>query len=223
MKKIGLFGGTFNPIHFGHLRSAEEIYESFQLDRIIFIPSAYPPHKKTDGILSASLRVEMAQLALAGNAHFFLSEVELNRQGKSYSVETVGHFRQQFGPQTDLYFILGLDAFLEVNTWKQYPDLFKLCHFIITTRPGFEKKFSAEHLPVELARYFCYDKQKTGYIHRSGYGVFPKEITALDISSTKIRENFQKRRSVKYLLPHAVEEFIYRNKLYHTKDSESVG
>jgi len=223
MKKIGLFGGTFNPIHFGHLRSAEEIYESFQLDRIIFIPSAYPPHKKTERILSASLRVEMVQLALAGNSHFSLSEVELNRQGKSYSVETIAHFRQQFGTQTDLYFILGLDAFLEVNTWKQYTDLFELCHFIIMTRPGFEKKFSAEHLPVELARHFWYDDQKNGYVHRSGYGVFPKEITALDISSTRIRENFQKRRSVKYLLPPAVEEFIYRNKLYQAKDIESVG
>ena len=223
MKKIGLFGGTFNPIHFGHLRSAEEICESFQLDQIIFIPSAYPPHKKIDRLLPAALRATMVRLAIAGNAHFALSEVELNRQGKSYSVETIGHFRQQFGLQTNLYFILGLDAFLEVNTWKQYSDLFELCHFIIMTRPGFEKNFSPEHLPVDLAGYFCYDEQKAGYIHRSGYGVFPKEITALDISSTKIRRNFQKGLSVKYLLSPAVEEFIYRNKLYHTKDTESVG
>jgi nicotinate-nucleotide adenylyltransferase len=223
MKKIGLFGGTFNPIHFGHLRSAEEIYESLQLDRIIFIPAAYPPHKKNDRILPAFLRGEMVQLAIADNAHFSLSEVEFKRQGKSYSVETVGYFRRQFGMQADLYFILGLDAFLEVNTWKQYADLFKLCHFIIMTRPGFEKIFSAEHLPVELGKYFCYDEQKAGFIYRSGYGVFPKEITALDISSTKIRENFQKGRSVKYLLPPAVEEFIFKNKLYHTKDVESVG
>ena len=222
MKKIGLFGGTFNPIHFGHLRSAEEIYESFQLDQIIFIPSAHPPHKKIEGILPATIRAAMVQLAIAGNGHFALSEVEVNREGKSYSVETIGHFRRQFGLQTNLYFILGLDAFLEVNTWKQYADLFELCHFIIMTRPGFEKKFSSEHLPVDLAGYFCYDEQKAGYIHRSGYGVFPKEITALDISSTKIRQNFRKGFSVKYLLSPAVEEFISRNKLYQTKDEESV-
>ncbi len=222
MKKIGLFGGTFNPIHFGHLRSAEEICEFFQLDQIIFIPSAYPPHKKIEGVLPASLRVNMVQLAIAGNGHFALSEVEVHRQGKSYSVETIGHFRKQFGLQTSLYFILGLDAFLELNTWKQYADLFELCHFIIMTRPGFEKKFSLEHLPVDLAEYFCYDEQKGGYIHRSGYGVFPKEITALDISSTKIRQYFQKGLSVKYLLSPAVEEFIYRNKLYQTKNQESV-
>ena len=223
MKKIGLFGGTFNPIHFGHLRSAEEIYESLQFDRIFFIPSAYPPHKKDDRIPSAPLRGEMVQLAIAGNPHFSLSKVELDRQGKSYSVETIGHFRRQFGRQTDLYFIIGLDAFLEVHTWKQYTELFELCHFVVMTRPGFEKKFSPEHLPVELAKYFCYDKQKAGYIHRSGCGVFPKEITALDISSTKIREKFQKGRSVKYLLPPSVEEFIFRNKLYHAKDVGSIG
>ncbi len=223
MKKIGLFGGTFNPIHFGHLRSAEEIYQSFQLDQVIFIPSAHPPHKKVEGIPPASLRAAMVRIAIADNAHFALSEVEVNRQGKSYSVETIGHFRQQFGLQTNLYFILGLDAFLEVNTWKQYTDLFELCHFIVMTRPGFEKNFSPEHLPVDLAGHFCYDEQEAGYIHRSGYGVFPKEITALDISSTKIRRNFQKGLSVKYLLSPAVEEFIYRHNLYQTKDEESVG
>jgi len=222
MKKIGLFGGTFNPIHYGHLRSAEEIHESFQLDQIIFIPSAYPPHKKIEGILPASFRVAMVQAAIAGNPHFALSEVEACRKGKSYSVETIGHFLRQFGWEADLYFILGLDAFLELNTWKQYSDLFQLSHFIVMTRPGFEKKFSAEHLPVDLAGYFCYDEEKAGYIHRSGYGVFPKEITALDISSTKIRGNFQRGLSVKYLLSPVVEEFICRNKLYQAKDEESV-
>ncbi|MBI5967491.1 MAG: nicotinate-nucleotide adenylyltransferase [Deltaproteobacteria bacterium] len=218
MKKIGLFGGTFNPIHYGHLRSAEEICESFQLDQVIFIPASFPPHKKEGKILPAPLRVEMLRLAIADNPHFSLSEVELQRPGKSYSVETVGHFRQQFGSDTQLYFILGLDAFLEIDTWKEYTSLFGLCHFIIMTRPGFGKSFSPECLPVELAKDFCYDAQKGGYAHGSGFLVFPKEITALDISSTKIRENFQKGRSVKYLLPPRVEHFIYKNKLYQAKD-----
>jgi nicotinate-nucleotide adenylyltransferase len=222
MKKIGLFGGTFNPIHLGHLRSAEEIYESLPLERILFIPSAYPPHKKDDRIPPAPLRGEMVQLAIAGNPHFSLSKVELDRQGKSYSVETVRHFRRLYGRQTDLYFMIGLDAFLEVNTWRQYAELFELCHFVVMTRPGFEKKFSPKHLPVELAKDFCYDKRKAGYIHRSGYGVFPKEITAFDISSTNIRGKIQKGYSVKYLLPPAVEEFIFRHKLYQAKDIESI-
>jgi len=217
MKKIGLFGGTFNPIHLGHLRSAEEIYEAFQLDRVIFIPAAYPPHKKTENILPASQRLKMVRLAIADNRHFSLSRLELDREGKSYSVETISHFRQRFGAQTHLFFILGLDAFGEINTWKEYKALFELCHFIIMTRPGFEKFFSPENLPVELADLFCYNKKKGVYIHGSGYGVFPKEITALDISSTKIRENLRQGRSVKYLLPPAVEDFIYRNKLYQPR------
>ena len=214
MKRIGLFGGTFNPIHLGHLRAAEEIRESFKLDQIIFIPASYPPHKKMGAILDAHLRAEMVRLAIAGNPHFFLSGVELKRPGKSYSVETIAHFRRQFGLGVPLFFILGLDAFLEVTTWKEYTALFDLCHFIIMTRPGFEKKFSRKHLPVELAKDFCYDSQKNGYMYPSGFGVFPQEISALEISSTQIREGIRKGRSVKYLLPLPVEEFIRRKKLY---------
>ena len=221
MKKIGLFGGTFNPIHLGHLRSAEEIGESFELDEVIFIPASYPPHKNKGEILPASLRSEMVRLAIVDNPRFALSEVELRRPGKSYSVETIGHFRQLFGENTQLYFILGLDAFLEINTWKDYAVLFGLCHFIVMTRPGFEKNFSAEHLPVEVEGDFCYDPRKGGYAHPSGFFIFPREITALDISSTKIRENFQKGLSVKYLLPPSVETFIHKNKLYQAKDNEA--
>jgi nicotinate-nucleotide adenylyltransferase len=223
MKKIGLFGNTFNPIHLGHLRSAEEIGESFELDPVIFIPASYPPHKNKGEILSASSRVEMVRLAIADNPRFALSEVELRRPGKSYSVQTIGHFRQRFEKDAHLYFILGLDAFLEINTWKDYPALFGLCHFIVMTRPGFEKNFSPEHLPVELEGDFCYDARKGGYVHPSGFFIFSKEITALDISSTKIRENFQRGRSVKYLLPSPVEAFIYKNKLYQAKDTEAEG
>ncbi len=223
MKKIGLFGGTFNPTHLGHLRSAEEICESFELDQVIFIPASYPPHKDKGDILPASLRAQMVRLAIADNPRFAFSEVELRRPGKSYSVETITHFRQQFGPDTELYFILGLDAFREINTWKEYAALFALCHFIVMTRPGFEKNFTPEHLPVEMPKDFCYDSQRGGFAHRSGFFVFPKEITALDISSTQIRENIRQHHSVKYLLPEPVEAFIYQNNLYRAKDSEAKG
>ena len=220
MKKIGLFGGTFNPIHLGHLRPAEEIRESFELDRVIFIPASYPPHKEKGDILPASLRAQMVRLAIADNPRFAFSDVELLRPGKSYSVETITHFRQQFGPDTELYFILGLDAFREIKTWKDYTALFTLCHFIVMTRPGFEKKFTPEHLPVEIAKDFCYDVVKGGYAHRSGFSIFPKEITALDISSTKIRENIRQHRSVKYLLPDPVAVLIDQNNLYRAKETK---
>jgi len=222
MKKIGLFGGTFNPIHLGHLRAAEEIGDFFSLDRVIFTPSSYPPHKRKEGILAANLRTEMVRLAVSDNPRFAMSEVELDRPGKSYSVETIEHFRRQFGSGTQLYFILGLDAFREIHTWKEYASLFALCHFVVMTRPGFEKKFSSEHLPVELADNFCYDTQKGGYAHKFGFFVYPTEITGLDISSTRIRQYLQRRKSIKYLVPPAVEAFIALNHLYRDEDPEST-
>lgn len=221
MRRIGLFGGTFNPIHLGHLRSAEEIYESFNLEKVIFIPAADPPHKKKENILPAKWRVRMVKLAISHNPHFSLSLAELRRKGKSYAVETVSYFRRRFSQEAHLFFILGLDAFLEINTWKNYQALFELCSFIIMTRPGFEKNFSLQHLPVELHNSFCYDKKQKGFIHNSGFGVFPCEITAVDISSTKIREKIEKGESIKYLLPAGVEEFIYRHKLYQQKQRGS--
>ena len=222
MKKIALFGGTFNPIHLGHLRAAEEISDFFGLDRVIFIPSSTPPHKKKEGILSASLRAEMVRLAVSDNPRFAMSEVEIGRPGKSYSVETIEHFRGQFDRGTQLYFIVGLDAFQEIHTWKEYASLFELCHFVVMTRPGLEKKFSPEHLPVELADDFCYDTQKGGYAHTSGFFIYPAEITGLDISSTRIREYLQRGSSIKYLVPPAVEAFITTNHLYRDKDPEST-
>ena len=223
MRKIGLFGGTFNPIHLGHLRSAEEICESFQLDQVIFIPASHPPHKKKEGLLPAPLRAEMVRLAVSDNPRFSFSEIELERPGKSYSLDTIEHFRHHFGPQTHLYFILGLDAFLEISTWKEYAALFGLCHFVVMTRPGFEKYFIREYLPVELDGDFCYDTQQGGYAHVSGFFIYPREITALDISSTRIREYLGAGRSVKYLLSPLVEAFIHKQKLYQTKDIESAG
>ncbi|HSR13175.1 MAG TPA: nicotinate-nucleotide adenylyltransferase [Thermodesulfobacteriota bacterium] len=219
MKRIGLFGGTFNPIHFGHLRPAEEIAEQMLLEQVIFIPSAAPPHKKKQDILDAPLRLEMVRLAIADNARFALSAVEAERSGTSYSIETVEHLRRQFGPDKgELFFIVGLDAFLEIDTWKEYRALFSLCHFVVMTRPGFEKIFSSEHLPVELANEFCYDDRRKAFRHRSGFHVYPREITALDISSTRIRENLRDGRSVRYLVPDRVEEFIRAHGLYRTKD-----
>jgi nicotinate-nucleotide adenylyltransferase len=220
LKKIGLFGGTFNPIHFGHLRAAEEVRQIFELHQVIFIPASYPPHKKkVDG--RASSRLEMVRLAIQGNPSFSVSDVELQRPGKSYSVETIRFFRQKFGLKASLFFIVGLDAFLEIHTWKDYAALFELSHFVVMSRPGLEKKFSPEHLPVELAQDFCYDDRKRGYAYRSGFCVFPREITALDISSTEIRKSFREGRSVRYLLPFSVEDYIRSCKIYRQKEAEA--
>ena len=214
MKRIGLFGGTFNPIHYGHLRPAEEIGDQLGLDPVIFIPASDPPHKEKKDLLSAPLRAEMVRLAIADNPRFSFSDAEITRPGKSYSVETIPYFQRLYGAEAELYFILGLDAFLEIGTWKDPATLFTLCHFVILMRPGVEKIFTPEHLPVDLAPDFCYDSEKSGFWHRSGFGVFPREVTALDISSTKIREIVRRGGSIRYLVPPAVEKFIAARRFY---------
>ncbi len=215
--RIGIFGGTFNPIHSGHLRAAEEIRDQFNLKRIIFIAAAVPPHKALEGGISGEHRMEMVRLAISGNPHFSVSDIELKRPGKSYSIGTIQFFRQRYGSDLDLFFILGMDAFLEIGTWKSFQELFSLCHFIVMTRPGFDKPFSATILPPEIADAFAYDEGGTRLIHRDGCSVHFQGVTFLDISSTKIREEISKGRSIRYLLPREVERYIKRHHFYRAK------
>ena len=213
-RRIGLFGGTFNPIHLGHLRGAEEIREAFGLQEVIFIPSALPPHKMAEGIIQAHHRLEMVKRAIRKNSQFSASDVELKRPGKSYSIDTIRYFRDKF--QDSLYFILGRDAFVEIETWKDFQDLFSLCNFIIMTRPG---STQASPLPAALASAFRYDQRASGWVHGSGNVVFLKEINFLDISSTKVRQLVEKGGSVKYLVPTEVEAYIEKHGLYRGQTS----
>jgi nicotinate-nucleotide adenylyltransferase len=215
--RVGIFGGTFNPIHVGHLRAAEEIREQFDLKRIVFIAAATPPHKAVEGGVSGERRTEMVRLAISGNTRFSVSDIELKRPGKSYSIGTIQFFRKRYGTDLDLFFILGMDAFLEIGTWKSFQELFSLCHFIVMTRPGFDKPFSPSILPPKIADDFTYDDGEKRFIHRDGYSVYLGEVTFLDISSTKIREEVSKGRSIRYLLPPEVERYIRRHRLYRPR------
>jgi nicotinate-nucleotide adenylyltransferase len=216
--RIGIFGGTFNPIHLGHLRSAEEIRERFDLTTVMFIPAAMPPHKEVAGGVSAEHRMEMVRLAITGNPSFSLSDIELRTPGKSYSIGTIQHFRRQYGNESDIFFILGMDAFLEIRTWKSFQELFSLCHFIVMTRPGFDKPSSGPIFPPKIASAFVYDEGGHRFVHRDGYCVYLQDITFLEISSTKIREEVRRGRSVRYLLPIEVERYIDRHRFYRAKE-----
>ena len=215
--RIGIFGGTFNPIHLGHLRAAEEIRERFNLKRIIFIAAAVPPHKAVEGGIPGEHRMEMVRLAISANPYFAVSDIELKRPGKSYSIGTIQFFRQRYGSDTDLFFILGMDAFLEIGTWESFQELFSLCHFIVMTRPGFDKPFSATILPPEIAGDFTYDEEENRFVHLDGYSVYLQGVTFMDISSTKIREEVSKGRSIRYLLPREVERYVKRHHFYRAK------
>ncbi|MBM4339737.1 MAG: nicotinate-nucleotide adenylyltransferase [Deltaproteobacteria bacterium] len=214
-KRIGLFGGTYNPIHFGHLRGAEEIREAFHLDEVVFIPSATPPHKATDAIIDAKHRMEMVKLAIASNPYFSMSEIELSRQGKSYLIDTLRHFCE--GRADIFFFILGGDAFVEIETWKDFQNLFTLCHFVVMARPGFQKTPVASQLPDSLTSAFQYDIETKVWVHLSGYHLHFQEISFLDISSTKVREFIEKGESVRYLIPPETEAYIYKHGLYREK------
>jgi nicotinate-nucleotide adenylyltransferase len=211
---MGLFGGTFNPIHLGHLRGAEEIRDTFSLEKVVFIPAAIPPHKKSGGMMDASHRLEMVRLAVSNNRCFSASDIELKRSGKSYSVDTIRHFRETHaGP---IFFIMGRDAFLEIETWKEFKTLFSLCHFVVMARPGSEEKGPVSPLPTGLAPYFRYDPSAEAWVHASGNSLYFREITFLDISSTKIRGLMERGKSIRYLVPAEVEAYIRDKGFYRS-------
>ena len=209
---MGLFGGTFNPIHLGHLRGAEEIRESFGLTEVVFIPASIPPHKKMKGMMDASHRLEMTRRAISTNPYFSVSDIELKRAGKSYSIDTIRYFKS-IHPGS-LYFILGEDAFLEIETWREFQSLFSLCHFIVMARPESEEKGCFPELPAGLAPFFKEDRSGETWTHTSGNYLYLKEITLFDISSTKVRELINREASIRYLIPTEVEIYIQERGLY---------
>jgi len=214
-KRVGLFGGTFNPVHLGHLRGAEEILEAFSLQEVVFIPAAIPPHKVRMEVIEARHRLEMVRLATATNPRFSTTDIELSRPGKSYSIDTIRYFRERC--QDALFFILGGDAFVEIEAWKDFQQLFSLCNFIVMIRPGYQKTPSNAQLPKALIPVFRYKQKVKGWIHSSGHTLHFKEITYLDISSTKVRELIEKGESVRYLIPAEVDAYVQRHGLYRPK------
>lgn len=211
--KIGILGGTFNPIHNAHLRIAEEARDNFGLDRVMFIPAATPPHKPAIGELSFRDRYEMVRLAVADNEQFSVSDMEAVRGGRSYSVDTLRELRQQYADD-ELYFIVGGDSFQDISTWREYGTIFGLCNVIAVQRPGATFESLAKALPVAIAHEFCYNEPAKMMSHSSGCGVFALHGVLLDISSSEIRALTQRGRSIRYLVPPAVEQYIKEHSLY---------
>ena len=211
--RIGIFGGTFNPIHVAHLRSAEEVREAQSLDRVLFVPSATPPHKQRHGLASAAHRLAMVRLAIAGNPYFRVSTVEIERAGRSYSVDTIGVLRKQ-APGNHFAFILGLDAFGEIGTWKKYRDLFSLCDIIVTSRPEYVLRRLRATLPVAARGEFWYGHETNILEHSSGHRLVFQRISDLQISASAIRDRLKNQQSIRYLVPPSVLRYIDHHKLY---------
>lgn len=216
-QKIGVLGGTFNPIHYGHLAAAEEIRDRLKLDRVLFIPVYLPPHKQEEGMLPAVQRLEMVRLATAGNAHFKISDIEVKREGISYTIDTIEALRAA-NPGAEFYFITGLDSFLEIQTWKDWEKLLSLCCFVVLSRPGYKfndllkigfMKQAKKEIPM-LDR----GVETHVLIEGDGIRVCLELVPFYDISSTDIRKRTHEARTIKYHLPETVENYIIENKLY---------
>lgn len=200
MHRIGLMGGTFDPIHYGHLVTAEEIRAKFELERVIFIPAGHPPHKVKRHVSDQEHRYLMTFLATAPNPFFEVSRIEIDRPGPTYTIDTVRQFKDTYGDDYEFYFITGADAVLEILDWKDAEQLLGLCEFIAATRPGFNNKdikAQLEHIALR------YNKQ-----------IYSVEVPSLAISSTDIRQRIREGRPIKYLLPESVEYYIKKCGLY---------
>ena len=233
--RIGIMGGTFDPIHLGHLRAAEEIYWAFDLDKIIFIPSSRPPHKDANKVAPALHRYEMVSLATIFTPYFSVSSIEIDRPGRSYSVETVQELLRVYGKDTVLYFVAGVDAFLEISTWKNAKELLALVQFIVTARPGWRlddverslKPKQLEKLGNPRFRYLKISEigSEVGIKTPQRGLVLLVEVVSLDISSSEIRGLAEAGRSVRFLVPDTVAAYVAKNRLYRESsgnDRESI-
>jgi nicotinate-nucleotide adenylyltransferase len=219
--QIGLFGGTYNPVHIGHLRAALEVKEGFALDEVILIPAALPPHKMPAEVADAADRLHMLNLALENTPGLTVSDVELKRSGPSYTIDTVAHFKHALPDQSRIYLIMGLDAFLEIDTWKSYAELLLQIPLIIINRPKSGSaaenpgwKILQKFLASKISSDYVFSESRSCYHARSRQPIYIFEVTSLDISSTRIRNRVNRGRSIEFLVPPKVADFINTKGLY---------
>jgi nicotinate-nucleotide adenylyltransferase len=210
MLKIGIFGGTFNPPHVGHLRLAEEVAFSHGLSRIVFIPSFISPHKNPGETAPPEDRLEMIRRSCADNQVFEVSDIEISFQGPSYTVHTLEALSKD--KSLEPHFILGTDSLSEIHTWKDYTKLFSLSHFIVVRRPGLD--FTAAWAEVPEAVRGEFQDQRDHLLHSSSHRVIPSSVEGLNISSTMIRDLSRRGRSIRYLVRESVRQYIVERRLY---------
>lgn len=215
--RIGIFGGTFNPIHLGHLHAAEEVLEALGLERMLFVPSGEPPHKSAsagDPIAPAAQRLAWVRAAIADNPRFDVESLEVERAGTSYSVETLRTLGGRIAPDLPV-FVIGIDAFAEVGTWREPEALFTLANFAVITRPGQPARATSHWLPERVQSEFELARDGGSARHRrAGTWVRRLEISALEISASDIRTRLRCGRSVRYLLPQPILEAVLRSRVY---------
>ncbi len=189
--RVGIFGGTFNPIHIGHLIAAQRAQEKLKLDKVIFVPSYFPPHKNNKNIVEAEHRLKMVRLAVKGNEKFIVSDFEVKQKKKSYSIETVNYLREQYHKSTKFFFIIGEDSLATLSSWKCIEELIIKVTFAVVHRPqceNFSSQIKVRDVPM----------------------------AGLDISSSEIRKRIGQGKSVQYLLPENVLKYLDKTNLYRS-------
>jgi nicotinate-nucleotide adenylyltransferase len=216
--RIGLLGGTFDPVHNGHLRAALDVCERFGLDQCILVPSAVPPHKDGRRVAEVKDRLEMARIAAAGDSCLTVSDVEALRQGPSYTIDTVRHFLSMLSGSDELFLLLGIDAFLEIDTWYQWKTLLEVVAMIVMSRPDVGQSSQqaklARFLLEHVDKGYRFDKSREGFFCKTRPPVYFLPVTKLEISSSDIRRRIGEGRSIRFLLPGAVERYIREKGLY---------
>ena len=217
--RIGIFGGTFNPVHYGHLRAAEEVRQAFSLEKVHLVPSARPPHKGKSGLAAADHRLAMVRRAVRGNPHLSGCAYECRKPGPSYSVETLTWFSRRH-PGAELFFIIGWDAWLEIDSWHAWRELFSLANFIVISRSGCQpwlESTATELFPFALKDLFCYENRSC-YRVRSGRKLHFFPVSRIDVSASRIRHEAAAGRSLRYLTPDSVIRYINQHQLYPGED-----
>jgi len=196
--RLGVFGGTFDPIHYGHLVAAQEVLSELKLDRILFVPAGWPPHKPLRYISPVHQRVAMVELALKSNPQFELSRVDIDRPGPSYTVETLELLHRQMGPGTELYFIMGLDSLADLSRWHNPNRIIQLADLVVVDRPRYDVNMEALKQAVPDI------ETRLHLVH----------IPGMNISSSDLQRRVREHKPIKYQVPEAVEAYIYANRLY---------
>lgn len=217
--RLGLLGGSFNPVHNGHLAIASQAREALELDRILFIPTSHPPHKPTGSLAPAQDRYEMVRLAIASDPTLAISDVEIRRQGKSYSIDTIRLVQQEYGAQTQLFFLIGIDAFLDFPSWRDPLTLLTLCRFVVLSRPGLSfRSLSTVPLlpPIPFTSLADLDAGRISRIEAplGTQGLICLKLPPCPISASDIRSRIRQGLPTANLLPPLVESYILQHHLY---------
>ena len=213
--KIGVFGGSFNPIHNGHILAAKNLQERFQFDRLFFIPTYNTPLKDPKSLVEAEHRLAMVQLGINDIPNAECSAIELDRKGVSYSIDTISHLRQTIGEEHDYFMIVGYDSFALMRQWKEYPRLFGLTHFIVIVPPGID--FPLGVLPGTLISKYQRGEDDNAFANKQGFKIYFEHCSPFNIHSTEIRERLKKDTSISKMVPQPVLDYIMKFGLYGVK------